>query len=217
MFASDQRLRVWTRAVLVLACVAGCATGASAQSNDREQEQLKRLKLQMRQVQQEKAALEEAQSKTAQENSSLAQALKSAQSEANGQKAAARKLGGLKVEVAALQQERAALTEQVALLQKQLDESKAEAHAQQGKAQTGAVALSELTSKHQALAQKQEVCRQDNATLLALGHELLTRYDNKGFGDVLGAKEPFFQLARVTLENHSAEYRNKLDAARVNP
>ena len=53
--------------------------------------------------------------------------------------------------------------------------------------------------------------------MVILGNELLTRYENKGIGSVLAAKEPFFQTARVTLENQAAEYRSKLDAATVKP
>ncbi|MBC7702014.1 hypothetical protein [Aquabacterium sp.] len=175
----------------------------------------------MRQVQQEKSALEEAQSKAAQEKSALEQTLKSVQSESNSQKASvgasARKLSGLTAEVASLKQESTALTEQVASLQKQLEESKTEATLQTGKAQSTSLALSGLQTRHDALALKNDACRNDNAALANLGKDLLTRYEGKGVADVLAAKEPFFQTARVTLENQAAEYRSKLDAATVKP
>ena len=54
-------------------------------------------------------------------------------------------------------------------------------------------------------------------TLIAQGTELLSRYERKGFAEVVGAREPFLQTARVTLENVKAEYQDKLDAARAKP
>ncbi|MDI1257878.1 hypothetical protein [Aquabacterium sp.] len=147
--------------------------------------------------------------------------MKSIQSEASSQKASAnastRKLNGLNTEVTSLKQERTALSEQVVALQKQLDQAKTEASAERGKAQAGELALSSLQSKHQQLMQGNSACRKDNAALVSLGKDLLTRYESKGVADVLAAKEPFFQVARVTLENQAAEYRSRLDAATVKP
>lgn len=87
------------------------------------------------------------------------------------------------------------MAEQLAALQKQLDQVKTEAGAQQGKAQAGELALSNLQSKHQQLVQGNSACRKDNAALVNLGKDLLTRYESKGVADVLAAKEPFFQVA----------------------
>lgn len=221
MCASDRLATLPLRTLLALVCATGLASGAWAQSGDREQEQLKRLKLQMRQVQQEKSSLEEAQSKTAQEKAALEQALKSIQSEASSQKvsanASARKLNGLRAEVTSLKQERTDLSEQLVALQKQLDQAKTEGSAQQGKAQAAELALSSLQARHQELGQAHNTCRKDNLALVNLGKDLLARYESKGVADVLAAKEPFFQVARVTLENQATEYRSKLDAATVKP
>ena len=67
----------------------GLAGVGVAQAADQGQEQLKRLKLQMRQIQQEQAAAQEAQGKADQARQQAEQALKSAQTELQGAKASA--------------------------------------------------------------------------------------------------------------------------------
>ncbi len=74
-------------------------------------------------------------------------------------------------------------------------------------------AQQQLTAQGQSLAS----CRADNATLAALGHELLARYENKGLLDVFQENEPFVQAGRVTLENAQATYAERLAKARQRP
>jgi uncharacterized coiled-coil protein SlyX len=49
-----------------------------------------------------------------------------------------------------------------------------------------------------------------NLALYKLANEILTRYEQFGFGEALAAKEPFTGLARVKLENLVQDYKNKI-------
>ena len=60
-----------------------------------------------------------------------------------------------------------------------------------------------------------ERCTRHNAELVQLGQELWTRYENKGVAEVLGANEPFFQTARVRLENLKADYEKRIAKSRM--
>lgn len=184
---------------------------ALAHADGGEGEQVKRLKLQMRQLQQQQADLQDEQQRAAEEKSKLQATLQSVQSEASTQKAAAssasRRAKALGAEVESLHKERDALNEQVAALQKQVADLSALSKNQ-------AEQLRTLTYAHQSLEKAQAQCVADNAQLYTLGSDLLKRYSNKGLGEVLAAKEPFIQTARVTLENLAADYQDKMDAAR---
>ena len=214
MCASDQTsLSKGTRLLLwgVLAC--SMSGGALAQA-DKEQEQLKRLKLQLRQVQQEQAATQDAQAKSEAGRLGAEKALKEMQSALQVQRTsagqAARKLTELSKERDALQQERDALKDRLTQLEAQLAESSRTAQVCQGDM---ARAQLQWQEQVQTLSGGLERCRTHNAELYVLGTGLLQRYENKGLGEVLGASEPFVQVARVQLENTRATYQDKLDAA----
>ncbi len=214
MFASD---RIQARSVVRcgLACVLVLCSMLSAHAADRDQEQVKRMKLQLRQLQQEQA---DAQAKIAADKAALEQSLKSTKSEASATKAAAaqatRAASSLRAELQTLKGEKTALTEQLAQLQKQLDDQKLAALTAADQARTQ---LAEQKGVYQSLQAKQDQCRQDNATLYQVGSDLLARYENKGMLEVFSASEPLVQTGRVKLENLSAHYRDKLEAARTQP
>ncbi|HEX5357295.1 MAG TPA: hypothetical protein VFW93_13835 [Aquabacterium sp.] len=195
------------------------ATHALADSGDREQEQLRRLKLQLRQQQQEKdAAIQDAQAKASADKAALAATLQSVQVDVQAQRraasAATRRVQTLESELNTLKQDKEQLVQQVALLQKTLEDSKAQA-ARQG--QQAAAALASSQSRLQNVSDQHEQCRTQNAALYELGQDLLGRYERKGLVEVLTSQEPFIQTARVTLENTKAQYQDKLDAARLKP
>lgn len=189
------------------------AAGAQAQSTaDREQEQLRRLRLQIRQLQQEQASAQEAQTRADKGRAQAEQALKAAQAEAGQRQATAgRRAAALAQEAQGLRDDNAQLRQQIAQLKSQLQAQQTAATRSQD--QTRA-ALADARAVQQALDTRHAQCRADNAALHALGTELLQRYEHKGVAEVLAAQEPFFQMARVRLENTAAQYRDKLDAAR---
>jgi len=49
-----------------------------------------------------------------------------------------------------------------------------------------------------------------NVALYKLGEDILTRYEQFGLGDALGAKEPFIGVSRVKLESLVQDYKDKL-------
>lgn len=193
------------------------ATHAWADSGEREQEQLRRLKLQLRQQQQEKdAAIQEAQAKASADTAAMASTLQSVQGDAQAQRRAAsvatRRAQALEAELNTLKQDKEQLTQQLAQLQKALEDSKAQSAQQSHQA---AAALASTQASLKGVSEQHDQCRTQNAALYELGTALLVRYENKGLGEVLVSKEPFIQTARVTLENTKAQYQDKLDAARL--
>lgn len=218
MCASDKQARQarW-RPVMAAMLAVFMATHAWADSGEREQEQLRRLKLQLRQQQQEKdAAVQDAQAKASADKAAMAATLQSAQGDAQAQRraasAASRRAQTLEAEVSTLKQDKEQLAQQVAQLQKALDDSKAQSTKQ---SQQAAATLASTQASLKSVSEQHDQCRTQNAALYELGNELLTRYENKGLGDILASKEPFIQTARVTLENTKAQYQDKLDAARL--
>ena len=202
-----------TAAMLVAISLSG---GAHAEG-DRSQEQLRRLKLQLRQVQQEQeAAVQEARAKADADKAAMSQTLKSAQGEALVQRAAAgaasRRLRALADELDSVKQDKEQLAQQVAQLQKTLEDSKVQSTRQ---SQQAAATLASTQANLKSMSEQHDQCRTQNAALYELGTALLGRYENKGLGEVLVSKEPFIQTARVTLENTKAQYQDKLDAARL--
>lgn len=197
--------------------VAISLSGGVHAEGDRSQEQLRRLKMQLRQVQQDqKAAVQEARAKADADKAAMSQTLQSAQGDAQAQRraasAASRRAQTLEAEVSTLKQDKEQLAQQVAQLQKALDDSKAQSTKQ---GQQAAATLASTQASLKSVSEQHDQCRTQNAALYELGNELLTRYENKGLGDILASKEPFIQTARVTLENTKAQYQDKLDAARL--
>lgn len=204
------------RLVAVMLVAISLSGGAHAEG-DRSQEQLRRLKMQLRQVQQDQeAAVQEARAKADADKAAMSQTLKSAQGEAVAQRAAAgaasRRLRALTDELDALKKDKADLTAQLLQIKQALEESRAKAAEQQS--QSGQT-IASWQGRHKQLSEVNDQCRANNAELYLLGSELLTRYDNKGLADILTSQEPFIQTARVTLENTKAQYQDKLDAARL--
>jgi DNA repair exonuclease SbcCD ATPase subunit len=194
-----------------------CTGSAMAQKADREQEQLRRLREQVRQMQQEQGTLQTAaqaaQAEAAREKAAAEGAVKSAKAQAASQQGAlSRRVSAMAAELATLTQDKTRLTEEAAQLRKQLDEAQA---ALKQRDELARLADTKATGIQTAQAKSIDSCRSTNAELYTLGTELLGRYERKGVGEVLGSSEPFFQLARVRLENTRAEYADKLDALKL--
>jgi len=217
MFASDRSKRV---AALCALALMGLATGmgAHAQSaQDREQEQVKRLKLQMRQLQQDQAAQQEAQAKLEQDRLKAEQALKGLQSELSGHKQAAvvssHRASALAGELAGVKKERDALQAQVQQLTQQMQEASQAAQRKLDEQQKASQA--QALSSAKGYEARIDQCRTQNAQMYQVGADILAQYEHKGVREALGAHDPFLQYSRVKLENFKADYQDKLDAARL--
>lgn len=215
MCASDARIRAPWRRVLTAVVLGLAALSAHAES-DKDAEQLKRLKLQMRQAQQHQQAAQEAQAQAEQARQQAELSLKAQDADLQKQRAAAgsatRKAAALDKELTQLKADHERLKAELAALTEKHQGLQAASKAAQDKAAAEAL---RLTQDGQLLTQRVQRCTADNATLVALGHELLTRYANKGIGEVLSANEPFIQKGRVTLENFQATYAQRIDAAKT--
>ena len=66
-----------------------------------------------------------------------------------------------------------------------------------------------------AREQEMKACEAKNAQLYTYGNELLEKYRKQGLFDRLLRAEPFLQLKQVQVENYIEEYRDKLDAQRI--
>ena len=60
-------------------------------------------------------------------------------------------------------------------------------------------------------ARQIETCESHNVKLLQVNHDLLGQYENKGFFDAMLQREPLTQLKRVEIENIAQEYQDRLD------
>lgn len=60
-------------------------------------------------------------------------------------------------------------------------------------------------------AQQIETCESHNVKLLQVNHDLLGQYENKGFFDAMLQREPLTQLKRVEIENIVQDYQDRLD------
>lgn len=208
MYASDRFMAIkW----LMLSCAVVMAGSTWAQSAD--DEQTRRLRLQMRQLQQQQASLQEAQAQAEAQRQAAQQALDATRGDLSSQKAAAaaasRKAASLSKALADTTAERDALKARVAELEASLQRSTEQGQVCQA---TLGQARVNLGATNRDLSSRLGQCLKDNQALVVLGQDLLERYENKGFGEVLGAKEPFIQSGRVKLENRGQEIRAKLEA-----
>ena len=60
-------------------------------------------------------------------------------------------------------------------------------------------------------AQQIETCESHNVKLLQVNQDLLGQYENKGFFDAMLQREPLTQLKRVEIENIAQEYQDRID------
>jgi chromosome segregation ATPase len=167
----------------------------------------------MRQLQQQQASLQEAQAQAEAQRQAAQQALDATRGDLSSQKAAAaaasRKAASLSKALADTTAERDALKARVAELEASLQRSTEQGQVCQA---TLGQARVNLGATNRDLSSRLGQCLKDNQALVVLGQDLLERYENKGFGEVLGAKEPFIQSGRVKLENQGQEIRAKLEA-----
>lgn len=139
----------------------------------------------------------------------------SAQAELSRQKAAAEAAtSAVRAQHGALQRRFQALQDEAARLRATLAESgTALARVRDGAMAAEQQHRQQRAEQDRALSQ----CRRDNADLALLGEELLTRYERKGWAQMLSENEPFVQAGRVQLENARAAYAEQIARARQRP
>lgn len=74
-----------------------------------------------------------------------------------------------------------------------------------------------LQQRTAALGREHEACLRNNAELTSIALDVLSRYENSGFGHALGRSEPFTRLARTRLENYVDENRGRVEELRSAP
>jgi len=202
--------RLGALSLALLLCMAGLAPHAEASDKkaSREREALRRVQLQLSQVQGELAAAE-------QEKARLAADLEKAQASS---KAETDKVAHLKHGLGASKQQLASVTTELAQVKDEL------ATTAQHLAETQKTLAETTRTLQQTEAEKRNLetikarnerditsCEHRNLALYALGRSLMDRFEHKSCGETLAEKEPFTGLKKVETENLLEEYRDKLD------
>ena len=190
------------------------APAQAANKRDPNKEALRRMQIQVQQAEDEKAALEQDKAALGKELDMLKKKtgeLASSAARANQGKAK------LEKEAEALRQDKAALSEQVAQLKQDLGDSQKALHDTRQ-------SLQQETSEKQRLAQNLatqdkavEACETKNRMLYRYDVELINRAQRRGSLETFLEAEPVLGLKRVQIENLLEEYRDKVDAQRVDP
>lgn len=225
MSASDasRRARALAAAVLLAAGVGGAL---AQQAPTREQEQLRRVRQQLQQSQQEVQAAQDQARRAAE-----------AQKKADGEKAAletqvrrsgaaigaarveaaanARKAAELEAALAALKVEQESLQARLNDTTARLEQTSAGLKQTRERLAARDAAFAELEARHKAQGAQLEAAVRNNLGLYRVGRDLLKRYENKGVSESLAAQEPFIQFGRVELENLVQDYRDRLDKDRI--
>lgn len=232
MSVSDHPQRMFTGlATIGLSALLAVASGSAfSQQAGREQEQLRRLRQQVQQLQQDQTAQQDALQRATNEKAAAGAELDTVRTElrrarsataiqTRDHQAAHKELDSARQEQAALQ---TVLDGSQAALQVSVQSADAlraaNAELKRGLA-VREVAFNSLSSRHGAQAQGLQTCIVSNQTLRDIGQDLLQMYANKSVADVMVQNEPFLQVKRVAMENLLQGYQDKLDekALRVTP
>jgi hypothetical protein len=218
MFGSDFKRGGMLIGLVTLALL-GAGLVSPAIAADREQELINRLITQNRQLEQELTVAQEARAKAeAQAKAALAPVPKPPVASSSRELKLAKAASGVAARrVAELEKELQGAREALAEAGKEKQTLAQNVSDQAGQLGRGLVEAEKAKQVQQALTVQRDQCRADNAQLYATGVELLKLYQDKGFGAVLGSKEPFLQVGRVQLENVGAQYAEALKSSKVKP
>ena len=188
------------RAALIVALAGLVPVAASAgAAEDRMRDQLRQTILQQRQIEDENNALK---GQLATATAAQAEAKKLESSLGAARKRAAR--------VDELERQQELLRNDYVQLQKAYTEM---SEAYKGGQEKNSTLAGQMKDTQQQLG----VCTTHNQHLAELSGELLARYRDRGFFDVLLAKEPVTGLRRVELEKLEQDYRGKIRDERLAP
>ncbi len=193
---------LWSLSAALLVLPAHAADKAGKDQTKRLQQQLRKAEQEKTQLVQQKAEVE-GQLKDAREKA--AEAERRVEAAAQRGSRLNKELGAIKAENEALastsKAELAALSAKLAEMERKLAEQRQEKQTLDAAFARQKTALS--------------VCTERNAALHKLGNEVLDQYEQKGCLTSLLQAEPFTQLQRVKMENLIEDYRDKLDASKV--
>jgi len=190
------------KARFLLACtVTACATlialPATAQSmEDKLREQLRATVAQLRQIQDDQAALQAQKVAAEQERDALKAQLAAAKAQLAHVPKITAPSPGLEAEIAKYKDAYAQAT---------------------GSAQQAQAGHDKMQADLAASQNLLNVCETKNTALVKVGDEILDAYQNFDFGDALGANEPFIGLKRVELENLAQDYGDRLYDGKFDP
>lgn len=192
------------RASAIIFSLALSVLAASTQAQDANRastQALQKAQFMLRQAASEKAELQAQLAALQQQADKLAAELAAVKTASDQSKRATEeKYGGA---IAQWKQRDAQNAEEAAALKQQL-----KAQGEQSKL---------LEAQLQQQTQNFSACYENNKKLYDINAQLLTRYENKGFADVLKQREPFTGVSRVEIENIVQDYRYQLDDLRVQP
>lgn len=213
-------MRARARSIVVVSCLAWCAIGACAQPVDKTAERAaRRAQLQVQAMQQQLHEAQAAKDKVEADKAAADKAL----SEQTQQAGRARsQLQKVSAELRAAEAARKQLAAAVTALEKQLSEHKRlsdEALAAKGRELSQLTKLrddqqSQLQRKHDDQVAQIAECTGKNTRLIALSAELLDRWRNKSFADVLKERDVVLGLRDVEMFNLVQDYRDKAEAER---
>lgn len=184
------------RALAILLLLLGAAP-AAAQDDEtaRLRMQLRTVTMQLRQAQDDQAAIQSQKISAEMERDQLKKQLAAAQAEAARLRRDSGRAGAAEADLAKTRDALSQATTQAA------------AQAQQSKAELDKIQAAALSTQTVLGA-----CEAQNAKLLAVAREILAAYENFDALDSFGALEPFTKLKRVELQNLAQDYRDRVDA-----
>lgn len=203
-----------SRAVLAMLIAVGVSlatpmASAGEKKGNKEREAARRVQIMQQQFAQEKASLEKDKSDLTQKVDDLTKQSESARQDATQLE---RKRSSLTRELATAKDEAAVLQEKLRLSETAHAEL-AVLHKRESEKNQKQVGLLQaaLAQRGQALGS----CQTKNGRLYELNREILAQYHDKGFLDALVQADPLTGIKSVQVENILEEYRDKLDAQRV--
>jgi hypothetical protein len=232
---SASRLKVpLSRCFAALLCGLMMAS-AFGQQASREQEQLRRLRLQVQRLQQDQAAQRDAAQRADAEKAATATERDAAAAERDAARIRLRaavaasateqqRAEAAEKLLAAAQRDMAAASLRIGQLQtdveargRDADKLRTEVIELQRRLADGGAAYADLQQRHVRQAEGLQICIASNQALRDIGLDLLQRYAGKTVAEVLAQDEPFLQFQRVKLENLLQDYEDKLDRQAVRP
>lgn len=212
-------MRLLVSLFVIFSLLAPLAHADAERRASREREQLRRVQSHLQQAQAQLSALE-------QEKARMARNLTEAE---KARDAARGRLGRLNRDLAQERQQRETLRKDLDLLRQesaelksQLDQTRTRLTETQAILAETQVRLRETDVDKHALEgvkarQEREIalCEDKNRMLYQVGRDLMARYENKDFEDVLKQREPFTGIKQVEIENLLEEYRDKLDEQKI--
>ena len=197
MKAKSTALSIGFAAIAVAVAVLAASPAAAQTMEDKLREPLRATVVQLRQVQDDQAALQAQKTAAEQERDALKTQLAAAKEQLAH--SSVRSSGPSPELEAELAKYKDAYTQAAGNAQ--------QAQAAHDKAQADLAGSQNLLN----------ACEAKNTKLLKVGNDILDAYQSFDFGDALGANEPFIGTARVDLENTAQDFGDRLYNGKFDP